>query len=58
MAVKKKEYPEFDKLIQRIADAVAVEINSKAPKIKTKLTEHLKCQYVLESVIQDLEKRV
>ena len=58
MAINKNEYPEFDKLIQKIADAVAIEINDKAPKIKTKLTEHLKCQYVLESVIQELETRV
>ena len=52
-----KRHPEFNDLIAKIADAVAVEINDKAPKIKSQDMQY-KCQYVLEEVIKELQARV
>lgn len=51
-----ERYPEFKKLVSKIAEQVAVTINKEAKKIQSEMP--YKCQFVLEEVIQNLEKRV
>ena len=51
-----ERYPEFKKLVSQIAEQVAVTINKEAKKIESDMP--YKCQFVLEEVIQNLEKRV
>lgn len=51
-----KKYPELDEIATEIACDVAAKCNSKTRNIKSEMP--YKAQYVLEMVIQNLEKLV
>lgn len=51
-----ERYPEFKKLVNALTVKVCKEINATAPKIESSMP--YKCQFVLEVLIQELEKKV
>jgi hypothetical protein len=51
-----ERYPEFTKLVQQIANETCKKINWEAHKIESEMP--YKAQFVLEEVIQELQKRV
>lgn len=53
---KKREYPELDKIVEEIREKVALDINEKILKVKSKTP--YKAQYVLEELIKEFQKMV
>jgi hypothetical protein len=51
-----ERYPEFKKLVNKLADEVCTQINEEAPKIESEMP--YKQQFVLEEIVRILESRI